>query len=753
MPENHQFDSYWAKSEPLQLTSELMEKISLFDRHIDMSGRWINARDLYYNYYLVNESNYTFPNYGADGFKRLNINHFRAILKHMLSLVTAQRAAPEPIATNSDYKSQAQTSFCKNILRYVEKEKKLEKIYENATEAAIVLGSAYVSREWDATLGEVYNVDPATGAPMHKGDFVVSMHHWIDVIFDYALGSYDDSEWTIIRKYVNRWDLIARFPAQADQIKSMSITPETKRHRLGHILNEQNDDLIPLYTFYHKKSAALPDGRATLFLDENICLFDGALPYKRIPLGRIAADDQFNTPFSYSVSMDLLPVQKVYNALCSVVCTNQAAFGVQNVLLPREANVSLAQLSEGLNAIYYDPAMTQGAKPEALNLLSNKQEVFNWIEYLEKKMASISGINDTIQGNPTANLKSGTALAFVASQALTFLSPLSRSYNSLLEDTWTGIIDILKEFATTPRLVLISGLSNRSQAKEFTNSDIADIDRVIVEAANPLTQTLAGRIQIAQDLIQAGLLNKEEYITVVTTGQLEPLYAYEKSELLTIKRENEDLQDGKKAIALTTDNHPLHIREHLTLLSDPAVRNDPNNPVVVNTLAHIMQDHIPMWQNLTQNNPVLLAVQNIPPCPMPPQPPQPEQPKISQSISYKDLPPEGRIQMAANAGIQLGQPTGNSVESPNSPIPGNPGQATPPAAHDAVPQASENPTGSKVAGAPNLPGVLNATNQARQQAGGIQDPNAPKLPQGSPAVTQEAYAKLHAAMPQQPPLR
>lgn len=737
---------YWAKSEPLALVSELMEKIGLFDRHIDMTGRWITARDLYYNYFLVNETNYSAPGYGGDGFKRLNINHFREKLKYMLSLVTAQRAAPEPIATNSDYKSQAQTSFCKNILRYVEKEKKLEKVYENATEAAIVLGSAFVSREWDATLGEVYNVDPATGRAQHKGDFTVSLHHWVDVIFDFASGSYDDLEWQILRKYVNRWDLIAKFPAYEEQIKSMSVAPETKRHRLGHIINEPNDDLIPLYTFYHKKSPALPNGRATLFLDENTCLFDGDIPYKRIPIARIAADDQFNTPFSYSVSMDLLPIQKVYNALCSVICTNQAAFGVQNILIPREASISLAQLSEGLNAIYYDPLITQGAKPEPLNLLANKQEVFTWIEYLEKMMSTISGINDTIQGNPAASLKSGTALAFVASQALTFMSPLSRSYNSLLEDTWTGIIDILKEFATTPRLVLISGLSNRSEAKEFTNKDIADIDRVIVEAANPLTQTLAGRIQIAQDLLQAGVLNKEEYMTVVQTGQIEPLYAYEKSELLTIKKENEDLQSGKKAVALTTDNHPLHIREHLTLLSDPAVRNDPNNPVVVNTLNHIMQEHIPMWQNLTQNNPVLLAVQNIPPCPMPPQPTPPEAPKISQSISYKDLPPEGRVQMAANAGIQL--TPGMSNQQPTAPgqPSANPGHATPDAPHDQPIQGNENPTGSKVPGAENLPNAINGANQIKQAG-------MPELPPGSPQVTQNAYAQLHNSVPQQPPLR
>ena len=740
-------NEYWASEDSVSLIGSLADKVTSFDKHIDMTGRWLTARDVYYNYYLVNEQSYLWPSYGNDGFKRLNINHFRAILKHLLSLVTAQRVVPEPIATNSDYKSQAQVDFSKNILAYENRVKRLDKKFEMATETALLLGSAFVAREWDAMLGEVYAADPSTGLPQHKGDFVVTNYYWIDCIFDFAAGGWDETNWCILRKYYSRWDLIAKFPAYAEQIKGMSIAPEVKRHRLGHVLTEQNDDYIPLYTFYHKKTPAMPQGRATLFLDSNICLFDGGLPYKSIPVSRIVADEQINTPFAYSVSMDLLPIQKVYNALCSAICTNQAAFGVQNILIPREAAISLTQLTEGLNAIYYDPAVTNGAKPEALNLLMNKQEVFNWIEYLEKKMATISGVNDTIQGNPEANLKSGTALAFVASQALTFISPLSRSYNALLEETWTGIVDILKEFATTPRMVAIAGVSNRSYAAEFVGNDLADIDRVIIEDGNPLTQTLAGRIQVAQDLVQAGLLNKEEYLTVLQTGQLEPIYEYEKAELLSIRAAVEDLKNGKEVVALTTDNHPLRIREYLTVLASPDARRQPNNPIATNTLNAIME-HRNMWKTLTQNSPDILAIQNIPPYPMPPAPPPPVGPKISEMISFKDLPPEGQVQLAAKAGIDL-------TNGQQPPVPVTPGiPATPPSTgnpgHPGHNTGRENPKGSKRAGAPNLPGVMNNTPPSSPPT--VNAPGMPKLPPGSPAPTQDAYAKLQAGVPQVPPM-
>ena len=677
-------DTYWA-AEPdlLTLIGSLAQKVTDFDKHIDMSGRWLTARDLYYNYYLVNETNFTFPTYGADGFKRLNINHFRAYLKHLLSLVTAQRVVPEPVATNTGYQSQAQVNFCKNILKYVDKEKKVDSKFQLATESALVLGSAYIAREWDAKAGEVYTQDPETGADIHKGDVEVGVYNWLDAIFDFAQGSYDDCPWTILRKYVNRWDLIAKFPKHADAIKSMTVAPETKRHRLGHIINENNEDLIPLYTFYHKKTAALPNGRTTLFLDSNTALFDGDLPYKRVPVDRIAADDQIDSPFSYSISMDLLPIQKVYNALCSAVCTNQAAFGVQNILIPREAAISLTQLTEGLNAIYYDPSVTQGAKPEALNLLMNKREVFEWIDYLEKKMAQISGVNETVQGQPEANLKSGTALAFVASQALVFISPLSRSYHNLISNTWTGILDILKEYATTPRMILISGLANKAEAKEFTNKDLADIDRVIVEDGNPLTQTLAGRIQVAQDLVQAGLATKEEYLNVLTTGQLEPVYKFENAQVMRIKEENEQLQKGTPVKVMSTDNHPLDIREHMVLLNSPEVRNDPNpnNPVKLAVTQHVLE-HINQWAMM---DPRIGASLGIPPAPPPPM-------------------------MAPSA---LGGGT---------PPTGNPGENT----------GKENPTGSKT------PGTV--PNTKPNAVPPVQPPNQPDLPPGSPAINQDAAA-------------
>jgi hypothetical protein len=66
--------------------------------------------------------------------------------------------------------------------------------------------------------------------------------------------------------------LDAKFPMFTDQLKTIEVSPETKRHRLGHTLSEKNDDFIPYYTFYHKKTAAVPNGRMSFVDARPACL-------------------------------------------------------------------------------------------------------------------------------------------------------------------------------------------------------------------------------------------------------------------------------------------------------------------------------------------------------------------------------------------------------------------------------------------------------------------------------------------------
>lgn len=299
--------------------------------------------------------------------------------------------------------------------------------------------------------------------------------------------------------------------------------------------------------------------------------------------------------------MDILPLQDAVNSLYSTIMTNNNAFGVQNILNPQGNNLKVNQLEGGLNFIEYNSSV---GKPEPLQLTATAQETYNFLSMIEKTMETVSGINSVARGNPESSLRSGTALALVQSQALQFMSGLQQSYIQLLEDVGTGLINILKDFADAPRIAAIAGISNTSKMVTFKSEDLESINRVVVDVGNALAQTPAGRAQIAENLLQIGLINTpERYLEVLNTGNLKSATQGISNELDTINSENEALLKGEASvIAIATDHHAMHIREHRSVLSDPALRQDAE--LVQRTLDHI-NDHIRLLQ---ETDPNLLSI-------------------------------------------------------------------------------------------------------------------------------------------------
>jgi len=252
-------------------------------------------------------------------------------------------------------------------------------------------------------------------------------------------------------------------------------------------------------------------------------------------------------------------------------------------MAPKSNNLSVTQLAGGLNFIEYD---VQAGKPEALNLTSTPPEVFNFLGMMEHTMETISGVNSVARGNPDASLKSGAALALVQSMSIQFAQQLQQSYVQLLEDVGTSTINILRDFASVPRIAMIAGKHSRGMMKEFTGADLSEVNRVIVDIGNPMTRTTAGKVELAQMLIQAGLVeNTDQLLQVIQTGNIDPIIEGKTLELLSVRAENEALSEGNQVQVIITDEHLLHIVEHKAIISDPAIRDDA-------TVVQTVTDHI-----------------------------------------------------------------------------------------------------------------------------------------------------------------
>jgi len=611
---------YFATLPTDEVAKELIQRKQKYYEYLNYTGRGELLRRAHRAYYRPAYDVGRVRNVGKVGeFKKLNVNHYRNLLQHRLGLTTNQRPHFEPKAANVDSKSQKQVALAAGLLEYYNRVKKMERFTRAATENAIVYGEGFIYAGWNATKGEMIVSTDEGGVA--EGDAEFYAFNTFDAIRPVDLMDHDDNNWIMMRRFVNKYDLAAKYGPKEGASKKANKAAEELADRILGLVNDdkyeyetsltpyqyrqlqhQEVDNVAIYTFFHRPTEAVPQGRLVELSAEDVVYHDGPLPYRDLPVYRITPGEHHGTMFGYSASFDLLPLQESVNKLSSIVLSNQSATGVSLVGIPKGSGVEFDKVAEGLSAFYFDAKV---GEPRAINFTSTPAEIFGWIDRLIEQMETISGVNSVARGNPESSLKSGSALALVQSQAIQFAQGLQQSYAELLEDLGTGLVHLLQDYATTPRVALIAGKSKKSYLREFKSDDLLEVDRVIVDIGNPLNRTTAGKFNLAESLAQLGLVqNPEQFLEVLNTGKIEPVSEQPLSEQLLIRSENEELQEGKPQIVIMDDNHELHISEHLALLNNPEARRNPELLEVA--LAHI-----------AEHKQALLAAQQppIPPAP------------------------------------------------------------------------------------------------------------------------------------------
>lgn len=622
---------YWASVDSKEIADRILDKVDKYYKYLAQSGRLDLYRKSWASYYKPQLSGGILVPTGEQGeLTSLSANDFRNLLTHLETMTLQQKVNFEPVAINSDYESQAQTILASGLLDYYLRVKKMDRFIKQGVKDGLMYGDGFVRAEWDATGGDTYG-KTATGATVYEGDVKYSNYNPLSCIRDYTKQVNSKSDAVILRDFVNKFELAAKFPDLKDKILDDSVDAlSVSRTTVFGYLDLEDSDQIAVYTLLHPPTPALEQGRFTTCLDNGTVMQDGPIPYEETHVYRIAPDEQSGTIFGYTVAFDLLALQQALDLLYSTGISNFSTFGVQNILMPKGHDISTSQLSGGLNVIEYDAKI---GKPEALNLTELPKNYFDMIALIKQAMQTIAGVDSVTRGDPEASLKSGAALALVAAQSIQFSMGLQQSYAFLVGDLGSGTIQLLQTFAAVPRVAEIVGKSNKPLMKEFSGKDLGAIQRVGVDMGNPLTNTIAGKTNLAEWYLNHNMIeNPDQVQQVMSTGRLELAIQSKQSNSLLSKDENEHLSEGEPQRALITDNHAKHILEHQIVLDNPDIRQDPNNPIVQVTLAHI-QEHInfansPGYQMMA----ALLGHQIV----TPPAAPAPQNPQAGQMLNAQN---------------------------------------------------------------------------------------------------------------------
>jgi len=605
---------YFATADRATVGAKCMEVVEAYYTDRLWDPNFIRQLKCFNYYYGLTDAGWT-SGIGQAGQKgelwTLPVNDLRAVVQHSLVLSTSQRLNFEPKAINSDATSMEAAVMAKGLLESYMTSKHMEKRLYDSAERSMVLGEGYTCLQWDTDLGEELTVDPDTGETIREGDISFESLTKLDVITDEYRAD-NEHDWMICRFFRNKFNLAAKYTDLAAEIVGQEIQ-DRLCIRFGYYsyLAQRRTSQIPVYVLFHKPTRALPEGRMVVFLAKDLVLFDGPLPYDEIPVYRCAPADIIGQSGGYTVVFDILAIQEAANAIYSTLLTNNLAFGVQNIAVPLGPSMSLEQLQNGMNLIYYS---TQ--PPQGLNLTASSPESYQFGQLLQQAIERLAGLSEVARGQVPFSGMSGEAIGLLQATAIQFNRTFERSYADHAEKVATAAIRMLRRNATTERAALIVGKSGESHLQAFSADSLKGVDRVVVELSNPLARTVAGRLTMVEALAKAPDPEvRRQMVEVIMTGTFEPSIEPDLDRSILLKKQREQLAKGEMPVVTLFDNHAEMIANAMAVLYNPAAREvnpELGESQVVQVIEDFILEHQNAWAQLTPDQLAYTGQQPLP---------------------------------------------------------------------------------------------------------------------------------------------
>ncbi len=533
---------------------------------------------------------------------RMAVPQSRKLIRQLVTIITKNRLNFQCIARSKDGGAVEASRLANALASQEVEDKKLDKKGEKLAEGGFVQGTSFMSCVWKTDRGQKF----ARGdhGIIYAGDTHFRNHSVFDTFYDYEIEDWEDLPFVEIRTMANKWDLVAKYPELKQEIVSLpsirdlrglTYISETERAEIA-------DDQVYVYELYVKPSPALPHGRMLIYSDDRTVYYDDRNHYGLIPIEQLKSMPIHNLGYGYPLLSDLLPCQEMLDHSFSAIASNQSAFAVQNILVPDGSNIGVNEVG-GMNWIKYTPMENGGGKPEPLQLAKSAPETFKFAETLMQHMELLSDINSALRGTPPPGVTSGVAIATLTHNALEFITSGAKDYALTMENMMMHSINAHKRFAEREHFVRMTGSNQKTYDAPFTGGDLEPIGRVKMLLQSPVMQTTSGRLDIAEKMVQSGLVKRpQDYISILEGAPMDTLWDTELSENDLINTENEMLLQGEEVPVMMTDDHAGHVREHSKLLNEMEIRLNPEKWQLV--LDHIMQHR----EQASQVDPMLEAM-------------------------------------------------------------------------------------------------------------------------------------------------
>lgn len=716
---------YWARKTGEDFTSAIAEKEEAYfesARNRGLIAMWLTAYAAHHGLTPDDLRDFATQTIGFTGNElellRFHLNLVRPYIRHQTSLALGEPAAFKALVNNSDHRSLAKSLLTDKIINALYKRYAAPLDMEVAeSDGAFGLGGTHY--RWDFLGGDDMKVPREVqledGSTVEHYKIEKSGEPIVTLVYPWTLVQETrvsgEHQWRMVRETDSRWNLIANFPQHKEKL--LAVRTDYDRYDFGTLFRLEelyyaSKDQLTVKHFYHKRCAAVPEGRYVMMVND-IILWDGPCPRKRgMPIAVMQSGKFIESTFGYADAWDLIAIQQALNQVNSDEMQNYATFGRQSIAIEKGTEVTIDAIAQG--TAFYVPPNAQ--MPRAVQLAAVPATLPDLKSYLHKMLDTVSGQNAASRGDPDPNVRSGEMNALLDSIAIRYQSFRQDAARRFRIEGATIQLDMITRYGETPFLVDIAGIEQRSYVAEFTKEDLSGVQRIDIEQVSPLMQSTAGRLQLVTALRNMPPEDRAAAYEMITSSNTTRWLKTENACEQLIRKENELLVTGSAPVYVSQGDDPFkHYPMHFAMREQLLAADTPDLEAIARINDHLLEH----TQQYLSSSPVVSQFQQIPPPPM--LVPNPANPRGNPMFQFMMM--TGQLQGMGGPPGSGGEPMaeGNGqpgAGGPNAPSPGAAGGAGqmpggPP------PGGQGMPSDQASMGAQGVPGQVHASGTALPQ--------------------------------------
>ncbi len=351
---------------------------------------------------------------------------------------------------------------------------------------------------------------------------------------------------------------------------------------------------------------------------------DNGYPYSELHAYRYSPDGVIGSIAGHTPGFDLLGLQELKDTLATQTMSAANAGGITNLWTQTGDKPSVSSVVGAMNFIQ------SKTEPKPIKGVQLSPQVPEAMAMVDRQMMRRMGQSDVSMGEVPKGMP-GNLAALLEAKTVQYHSRGQACLANMLERSRTGILKMLKRFAKTERVAVLGGEANGWEYESWSAKDISGVDRFVVESVSPLTQTYAGKLDAAKELLDHNLVNAKQFLLLRETGRMEPLTESETANSMRIRKEQsmlrkgiglapvdalKSLQKGQPVFVddkkphirpLITDKHWEDIPEDLAVAAMPSSRE---NGALISAVQGVVEERLRLLKLM---DPVLLAVLKAPP--------------------------------------------------------------------------------------------------------------------------------------------